>query len=151
MCDLYEKRWYPRVHKYDIYDYLNVFYGQEKQKSLNLFVFCRIFDYYKLSNILTLQASAYQNILSTFRPHPEYFKVSFIGASYPLFVRNKEFIYRGLDFEKIADFVQRISTEFPQAKINTKVEFISKLDSKYTSLNIKILFFSFSVVRMLNS
>lgn len=80
----------------------------------------RIHDYYKLSNILTLQASAFQNILATFRPHPEYFKVSFLGTSYPLFVRNKEFIYRGLDFEKISDFTQRLSLEFPEAKFITK-------------------------------
>ena len=82
----------------------------------------RIYDYYKLSNILTLQSSAFQNILTTFRPHPEYFKVSFFGGSYPLFVRNKEFIYRGLDFEKISDFTQRLCAEFPEANLVTKVD-----------------------------
>ena len=95
----------------------------------------RIHDYYKLSNILTLQASAFQNILATFRPHPEYFKVSFFGTSYPLFVRNKEFIYRGLDFEKISDFTQRLSLEFPAAKLFTKSsvsdEFLGEQESQH--------------------
>ena len=81
----------------------------------------KIFDYHKLSNILDLQANAYRNILTTFRPHPEYFKVSFIGASYPLFVRNKEFIYRGLPLEKMEDFTVRLRKEFPQAKMFNKV------------------------------
>ena len=82
----------------------------------------RIYDYHKLSSILSLQAAAYQNILATFRPHPEYFKVSFLGAAYPTFVRNKDFIYRGLDFEKIADFTARLAVEFPHAKLVTKVQ-----------------------------
>ena len=82
----------------------------------------RIYDYHKLSNILDLQAAAYRNILSTFRPHPEYFKVSFLGSSFPLFVRNKEFIYRGLEFEKLADFSHRLSQEFPEAELFTKVK-----------------------------
>ena len=81
----------------------------------------RIYDYHKLSNILDLQAAAYRNILSTFRPSPEYFKVSFLGSSFPLFVRNKEFIYRGLEFEKLADFSHRLCQEFPEAELFTKV------------------------------
>ena len=81
----------------------------------------RIYDYHKLSNILDLQAAAYRNILSTFRPSPEYFKVSFLGSSFPLFVRNKEFIYRGLEFEKLTDFSQRLCQEFPEAELFTKV------------------------------
>ena len=36
-------------------------------------------------------------------------------------LKNKEFIYRGLDFEKIADFTQRLASNFPEAKIFTKV------------------------------
>ena len=86
------------------------------------FSFDRTFDYYKLSNILSLQSNFYQNILATFRPAAEYFKVSFFGSSFPLFVRNKEFIYRGLDFEKIGDFTQRLLSEYPESKLFTKVD-----------------------------
>eukprot|EP00092_Neocalanus_flemingeri_P009289 GFUD01009995.1.p1 GENE.GFUD01009995.1~~GFUD01009995.1.p1 ORF type:complete len:1824 (+),score=321.37 GFUD01009995.1:199-5472(+) len=77
----------------------------------------RIYDFNKLSDVLRKQAAFYQKILSEFRPEPEYFRVGFFGSSYPLFVRNKEFIYRGLDYEKISDFTQRLSTEFPEATL----------------------------------
>ena len=39
-----------------------------------------------------------------------------------MFVRNKEFIYRGLDFEKIGDFTQRLLSEYPESKLFTKVD-----------------------------
>jgi hypothetical protein len=35
--------------------------------------------------------------------------------------RNKEFIYRGLAYEKIQDFTQRLAREFPEARISTKL------------------------------
>ncbi|XP_018019941.1 dedicator of cytokinesis protein 4 [Hyalella azteca] len=35
----------------------------------------------------------------------------------PLFVRNKAFIYRGLEYEQIGAFTERIQGEFPQAKL----------------------------------
>lgn len=61
--------------------------------------------------------------------------MSFLGSSYPLFVRNKEFIYRGLNFEKISDFTQRLSLEFPQAKVFTKNtasdEFLTEKESQH--------------------
>ena len=80
----------------------------------------RIYDFNKLSDVLRKQATFYQKILSEFRPEPEYFRVGFFGLSYPLFVRNKEFIYRGLDYEKISDFTQRLSSEFPDATLCTQ-------------------------------
>jgi len=80
----------------------------------------RIYDFNKLSEVLRKQASFYQNILLEFRPEPEYFRVGFFGCSFPLFVRNKEFIYRGLDYEKISDFTQRLSSEYPEAILCTK-------------------------------
>jgi hypothetical protein len=33
--------------------------------------------------------------------------------------QNKEFIYRGLEWEKIATFTQRLSAEFPNAQVLT--------------------------------
>jgi hypothetical protein len=35
--------------------------------------------------------------------------------------RNKEFIYRGLEYEKIGEFTQRLTREFPEARISTKL------------------------------
>ncbi|XP_031632350.1 dedicator of cytokinesis protein 3 isoform X2 [Contarinia nasturtii] len=78
------------------------------------------FDFEALSNILNLQARFFQNILTQIRPEPEYFRVGFFGLGFPLFVRNKQFIYRGLEYERIGGFTQRMQIEFPQAQILTK-------------------------------
>ena len=61
----------------------------------------------------------------------EYFRVAFYGAAFPPAIRvrhhrstrsnivlqNKEFIYRGFDFERIAEFVARIQTRYPKAEM----------------------------------
>jgi dedicator of cytokinesis protein 1 len=47
----------------------------------------------------------------------EYFRVGYYGRGFPATVRNKEFIYRGFELERLADFTQRINQKFPQAKI----------------------------------
>ncbi|XP_060650171.1 dedicator of cytokinesis protein 3 [Drosophila nasuta] len=79
----------------------------------------RRFDYNKLSDILILEAKFFQNILTQLRPEPEYFRVGFYGMGLPLFVRNKQFVYRGLEYERIGAFTQRLQTEFPSAQILT--------------------------------
>nr|CAD7403082.1 unnamed protein product [Timema cristinae] len=90
---------------------------------------CRLFDYSKLSKILRTQANFFDNILTQLRPEPEYFRVGFYGLSFPLFVRgesttlfvrNKLFVYRGLEYERIGAFTQRLQTEFPSAQILMK-------------------------------
>lgn len=78
------------------------------------------FDYKQLSDILKCQARFYDNILTQLRPEPEYFRVGFYGLSFPLFVRNKQFAYRGLEYERIGAFTQRLQTEFPSAQILMK-------------------------------
>ncbi|XP_076266616.1 dedicator of cytokinesis spg isoform X4 [Rhynchophorus ferrugineus] len=78
------------------------------------------FDYKQLSDILKCQAKFYDNILTQLRPEPEYFRVGFYGLSFPLFVRNKQFVYRGLAYERIGAFTQRLQTEFPSAQILMK-------------------------------
>ncbi|XP_042868283.1 dedicator of cytokinesis protein 3-like isoform X2 [Penaeus japonicus] len=77
----------------------------------------RLYDYQRLSEVLKRQASFYEKILSGKRYDNEYFRVGFYGLGLPLFVRNKVFIYRGLEYEQIVAFTQRIQTEFPQAKM----------------------------------
>ncbi|GLH11496.1 uncharacterized protein GBIM_16259 [Gryllus bimaculatus] len=79
-----------------------------------------LFDYAKLSDILRTQARFFDNILTQLRPEPEYFRVGFYGLSFPLFVRNKLFVYRGLEYERIGAFTQRLQTEFPSAHILMK-------------------------------
>ncbi|CAB0010662.1 unnamed protein product [Nesidiocoris tenuis] len=80
----------------------------------------RLFDYELLSKTLRMQAKFYDNIMHQLRLEPEYFRVGFYGTGFPLFVRNKVFVYRGLEYEKCETFTQRIQTEFPAAQIYTK-------------------------------
>ncbi|XP_034947378.1 dedicator of cytokinesis protein 3 [Chelonus insularis] len=89
-------------------------------KELAVLYETRLYDYAKLSHILKMQAKFFDNILTQLRPEPEYFRVGFYGLSFPLFVRNKLFIYRGLEYERIGAFTQRLQTEFPSAQILTK-------------------------------
>ncbi|XP_015607824.1 dedicator of cytokinesis protein 3 isoform X2 [Cephus cinctus] len=89
-------------------------------KELAVLYETRLYDYAKLSHILKTQAKFLDNILTQLRPEPEYFRVGFYGLSFPLFVRNKLFIYRGLEYERIGAFTQRLQTEFPSAQILMK-------------------------------
>lgn len=89
-------------------------------KELAILYETRRFDYNSLSEILTMEAKFFQNILTQLRPEPEYFRVGFFGTGFPLFVRNKQFVYRGLEYERIAAFTQRLQTEFPLAQILSK-------------------------------
>jgi len=43
------------------------------------------------------------------------------------FYQNKEFIYRGLEWEKIATFTQRLSAEFPNAQVSISSIFYDQL------------------------
>lgn len=56
-------------------------------KELAQFYETKLYDYNKLSEILTTEAKFFQNILTQIRPEPEYFRVFFIGKGFPLFVR----------------------------------------------------------------
>lgn len=89
-------------------------------KDLAHFYETRRFDYNSLSEILTMEAKFFQNILTQLRPEPEYFRVGFFGLGFPLFVRNKQFVYRGMEYERIGAFTQRLQTEFPAAQILSK-------------------------------
>ncbi|XP_031827165.1 dedicator of cytokinesis spg isoform X2 [Nomia melanderi] len=89
-------------------------------KELAVLYETRLYDYAKLSHVLKTQAKFLDNILTQLRPEPEYFRVGFYGLSFPLFVRNKLFIYRGLEYERIGAFTQRLQTEFPSAQILMK-------------------------------
>ena len=89
-------------------------------KELADFYETRLYDYGKLSHVLRMQAAFYDHILTQLRPEPEYFRVGFYGQGFPLFLRNRLFIYRGLEYERVGAFTQRLQTEFPAANILTK-------------------------------
>uniref|UniRef100_A0AAG5CQS3 Dedicator of cytokinesis n=1 Tax=Anopheles atroparvus TaxID=41427 RepID=A0AAG5CQS3_ANOAO len=92
-------------------------------KELAMFYERKRFDYNRLSDVLVQEAKFFQNILTQLRPEPEYFRVGYYGTGFPSFVRNKQFIYRGLEYERIGAFIQRLQTEFPTAQILDKKQY----------------------------
>ncbi|XP_012940011.1 dedicator of cytokinesis protein 1 isoform X2 [Aplysia californica] len=76
-----------------------------------------LFDYESLSKILKRQAELYDCILKQVRPEPEYFRVGYFGQGFPSFLQNKVFIYRGKEYERLADFNTRMQTLFPHAEL----------------------------------
>uniref|UniRef100_A0A182MH79 DOCKER domain-containing protein n=1 Tax=Anopheles culicifacies TaxID=139723 RepID=A0A182MH79_9DIPT len=92
-------------------------------KELAMFYERKRFDYNRLSDVLVQEAKFFQNILTQLRPEPEYFRVGYYGTGFPSFVRNKQFIYRGLEYERIGAFIQRLQTEFPTALILDKKQY----------------------------
>lgn len=74
-------------------------------------------DYEKVSRTLKRLAGFLDNILNEHRPEREYFRVEYIGLDFPDFVRDKEFIFRGGEYERLAAFIQRMKSEFPDAQV----------------------------------
>ncbi|XP_046548720.1 dedicator of cytokinesis protein 3-like isoform X2 [Haliotis rubra] len=81
----------------------------------------KLFNYKKLSQILQREAAFFNNILegSSLRQNPSYYRVAYYGMSFPPFVRNKEFVYRGDECLKLATIMSHLTTEFPSASILT--------------------------------
>lgn len=62
-------------------------------------------------------ATFYDNIMKSVRPEPEYFRVGYFGQGFPKFLRNKIFIFRGKEYERLVDFSTRILNVFPKAEL----------------------------------
>ncbi|KAJ8731834.1 hypothetical protein PYW08_014564 [Mythimna loreyi] len=77
----------------------------------------KLCDYPRLSNCLRTHATFLDSVMEQLRPEPEYFRVGFYGKGCPLFVRNKQFVYRGHDYERIGAFTQRLQAEYVAAHI----------------------------------
>ncbi|KAF7726957.1 hypothetical protein EC973_008152 [Apophysomyces ossiformis] len=75
------------------------------------------FDYVKLSKTLQHEAHLVQDIVKKERYFAEYFRVGFYGRGFPASVRNQQFIYRGLEWEKMASFVERMQNRHPNAQL----------------------------------
>lgn len=77
----------------------------------------RCVDYTRLSDILTLQASLFNKIGSEERTFPNYFRVAYYGSQWPSSLQGKNFIYRGLNWEKSSNFCERIHQKHPKATL----------------------------------
>jgi dedicator of cytokinesis protein 3 len=76
-----------------------------------------VFDYDRLSEIMRHQAFLYQNIIHKERLYNEYFRVSFYGKGQPKELENKEYIYRGSEWERIDSFCEWIQNKYPAATV----------------------------------
>lgn len=79
------------------------------------------FNYDNLSKMHQTISRFYSNILREIRAEPEYFRVGFYGG-FPPFLKNKVFIFRGHEYEKLSDFNARMSSQFPNAKFMKSLE-----------------------------
>ncbi|XP_048110330.1 dedicator of cytokinesis protein 3 isoform X2 [Alosa alosa] len=97
-----------------------------------------LYDYQSLSWIRKMEAAFYDNIIEQQRLEPEFFRVGFYGRKFPFFLRNKEFVCRGHDYERLEAFQQRMLGEFPQAIAmqhpNLPEEAILQCDAQYLQI-----------------
>ncbi|XP_026740010.1 dedicator of cytokinesis protein 3 isoform X2 [Trichoplusia ni] len=77
----------------------------------------KLCDYPRLAHCLRTHATFLDSVMEQLRLEPEYFRVGFYGKGCPLFVRNKQFVYRGQDYERIGAFTQRLQAEYVAAHI----------------------------------
>ncbi|KAI9096537.1 hypothetical protein DFS34DRAFT_623201 [Phlyctochytrium arcticum] len=75
------------------------------------------YSYPDLANILRRQADLFSNIVNTSRCQAEYYRVGFYGRDCALALRNKQFIYRGGDWEKLGSFCDRLLRKYVGGKL----------------------------------
>ena len=78
-------------------------------------------DYYSMAELRRKESEFYDDIMTRLRPEPEYFRVAFYGRSFPAFLQNKVFVYRGRGFERLPDFQSRLLDQFPTAELMTSL------------------------------
>lgn len=76
-----------------------------------------LYDYSKLGDILQRQATFVEHIANKERCFTEYFRVGFYGRGFPASNRNTQYIYRGLEWEKMPSFVERMQNRHPNAQL----------------------------------
>ncbi|OJA18408.1 hypothetical protein AZE42_06392, partial [Rhizopogon vesiculosus] len=74
------------------------------------------FNYARLAEILRHQAALYEHIITDQRYYSDYFRVVFYG-DFPDALRNKQFIYRGYEWEKFGTFCERLLNKHPSAQL----------------------------------
>ncbi|XP_059611933.1 dedicator of cytokinesis protein 1 isoform X1 [Phlebotomus argentipes] len=99
----------------------------------------KVFDYISLSDIHQKMAAFYGKILKEMRHENEYFRVAFYGLKFPEFLRNKIFIYRGKEYERLSDFCTRILTQHPAAELmqtlTTPGQDVMQSDGQFIQVN----------------
>uniref|UniRef100_A0A8D3DV68 Dedicator of cytokinesis 4b n=1 Tax=Scophthalmus maximus TaxID=52904 RepID=A0A8D3DV68_SCOMX len=95
-------------------------------------------SYYDYRNLSKMRASLYDKIMDQQRLEPEFFRVGFYGKKFPFFLRNKEFVCRGHDYERLEAFQQRMLNEFPHAiamqHVNQPDQTIYQAEAQYLQI-----------------
>lgn len=98
-----------------------------------------VYNYRSLSYIHTKLAQFYEKILNEMRHESEYFRVAFYGMKFPEFLRNKVFIYKGKEYERLSEFCSRIVAQHPAAELmqtlTTPGYEITQSDSMFIQIN----------------
>lgn len=98
-----------------------------------------VYDYNSLSQIHLKMAQFFEKILKEMRHESEYFRVAFYGLRFPEFLRNKVFIYRGKEYERLSEFCTRILTQHPAAELmqtlTTPGDEITQCDGMFIQIN----------------
>lgn len=98
-----------------------------------------IYDYENLSAVHTKLSKFYTKILQVMRHESEYFRVAFYGRRFPEFLRNRVFIYRGKEYERLSEFCTRILAQHPAAELmqtlTTPGEEITQSDGMFIQIN----------------
>ncbi|GAB1608686.1 dedicator of cytokinesis protein 4 isoform X7 [Argonauta hians] len=116
-------------------------YGIPLCKELACHYETKLYDYRKLSEILQREAKFFENILDGqfLRQDPSYYRVAYFGQTFPKFLRNKVFIYRGDEYLKLQMIMTHLTTEFPMATIlihnNPPDEAMKKGDQQYIQIS----------------
>ncbi|EGC35783.1 hypothetical protein DICPUDRAFT_47503 [Dictyostelium purpureum] len=93
---------------------------------------------------LRQQSTFYQKINESQDPiFEDYFRVGYYGKKFPLSIQNKEFIYKGNQFDRLSDFISKIQDKWPKAELLKTTEVpaqsIQDSDGQYlliTSVNV---------------
>ncbi|XP_014661425.1 PREDICTED: dedicator of cytokinesis protein 1-like [Priapulus caudatus] len=97
------------------------------------------FNYQEIAKYMRTMAELYENILTKIRPEPEYFRVGYYGSGFPSFLKNRIFIYRGKEYERLSDFISRIQNQFPSAQLMNRLappeEEILNSPAQYLQIN----------------
>jgi hypothetical protein len=84
-----------------------------------------IFDYEKISKIHLVISDLTMQLMSVERFFSAYYRVVFIGNGWcsvdscTSLLRGKQFVYRGMQWEKLGEFTERLLAMYPRAKVMT--------------------------------
>lgn len=74
-----------------------------------------ILNYETLCKLYQKMSTLYGDIVKQTRCKREYYRVGYYGQGFPAFLRNKVFIHRSKDYERLSDFSKRLTGLFPEA------------------------------------